>query len=95
MLFVIHGFDRADAPAKREKHFPAHKAFLAEAGKWGVKIVMSGPLTKDDGATPIGSHFVIEAPDRAAVEAFHRADPFFAAQVWEKTEITAFLKRIG
>ena len=31
----------------------------------------------------IGSLFLIEAPSRAEVEAFNRADPFAAAGIWE------------
>jgi len=35
----------------------------------------------EDSTTPIGSHFVIEAPDRVTIKAFHRADPFFRGDV--------------
>lgn len=41
------------------------------------------------------SLFLIEAPDRAAVEAFNRADPFAIAGIWEKVTITGFLRRQG
>jgi uncharacterized protein YciI len=58
-------------------------------------MVMSGPLVSDDGKTMIGSLMILEAPDRAAIEAFHRADPFHAAGIWEKVNITAFVKRQG
>lgn len=95
MLFVIHAFDKADGTSRRLAHYDAHKAFLAEHSKWGVRIVISGPLVADDAVTPIGSHFVVEAPDRKTVEAFHRADPFYAADVWEKPTVTAFIKRYG
>ncbi len=95
MLFVIHGLDKSDGATKREKNYPAHKAFLADATKFGVRIVMSGPLVADDGLTPVGSHFVIEASDRKIVETFHHADPFFKAGVWNNSTITAFLKKIG
>ncbi|MDP9126875.1 MAG: YciI family protein [Pseudomonadota bacterium] len=95
MLFVVQGFDGTDSAGKRAAHYEAHKAFLAEHAQWGVDIIMSGPLTLDDGVTPIGSHFVIEAPDRATAEAFHRADPFFKANVWDTTRVTAFQKRRG
>ena len=95
MLFVIHAFDKADGGPRRMAHYDAHKAFLTTAAKQGVTIVMSGPLVADDGVTPIGSHFIIEAPDRMTAEAFHRADPFFTADVWEKPAITAFIKRHG
>ncbi len=95
MLFVIHALDQADAAAKRATHYPAHKAFLATAPDYGVKIVMSGPLVADDGQTPVGSHFVVEVADRKSAETFHHADPFFKAGVWNDSTVTAFLKRIG
>ena len=56
---------------------------------------MSGPLTADDGAMMIGSLFVLEAPDRAAVERFNEADPFRRAGIWERVTITGFVRRQG
>ncbi len=95
MLFVIHAFDKANGHPVRMANYDAHKSFLTQDEKYGVRIIMSGPLVADDGETPIGSHFVVEAADRAAVEAFHHADPFYAAGVWESPSITAFVKRRG
>jgi uncharacterized protein YciI len=95
MLFVIYALDAPDAPPKRAAHYPAHHAFLDKTANWDVAIVMSGPLTQDDGQTPIGSLMVIDAPNRDAAEAFHHADPFHAAGVWAKTTITAFHKKRG
>jgi uncharacterized protein YciI len=95
MLFVIHARDRAGALPERLAHYDAHKAFLADTSPFGIKIVMSGPLTGEDGATPIGSLFVLDAPDRASVERFHHADPFHAAGIWETISITGFIKRQG
>ena len=95
MLFVLHAIDRRGALPKRLSNYDAHKAFLSDTSAHGVKIVMSGPLTSDDGETMIGSLFVIEAPDRAAVERFNAADPFFAADIWEKVTITGFIRRQG
>lgn len=95
MLFAIHAVDRADALPTRLANYDAHKAFLSDTSRFGVKIVMSGPLVSDDGATMIGSLFLIEAPGRTEVEAFNRADPFAAAGIWEKVTITGFLRRQG
>ncbi len=67
MLFAIHALDRPGALPERLARYEAHKAFLDEASAHGVRIVMSGPLTADDGATMIGSLFLVEAPDRGAV----------------------------
>lgn len=95
MLFAIHAIDRTAALPTRLANYDAHKAFLGDTTRFGVKIVMSGPLVADDGATMIGSLFLIEAASRAEVEAFNRADPFAAAGIWEKVTITGFLRRQG
>ncbi|WP_315837875.1 YciI family protein [Bradyrhizobium prioriisuperbiae] len=95
MLFVIHALDRPGALPVRQANYDAHKTFLADTTPHGVSIVMSGPLVADDGATMIGSMFLVEAPSRAEVETFNHADPFFAAGIWEKVSITAFLRRQG
>jgi uncharacterized protein YciI len=95
MLFAIHALDRAGALSTRLANYDAHKAFLSDTSRFDVTIVMSGPLTSDDGQAMIGSLFLIEAPGRAEVEAFHRADPFAAAGIWDKISITAFLRRQG
>jgi uncharacterized protein YciI len=95
MLFAIHALDRAGALPTRLANYDAHKAFLSDTSSFGVKIVMSGPLVSDDGERMIGSLFLIEAPGRSEVEAFNRADPFAAADIWEKVTITSFLRRQG
>jgi hypothetical protein len=95
MLFAIHAVDRAGALPTRLAHYDAHKAFLSDTSRFGIKIVMSGPLVADDGQTMIGSLFLVEAPTRTEVESFHHADPFFAAAIWEKVTITGFLRRQG
>ena len=95
MLFAIHALDRKGALDTRLANYDAHKAFLADTSAFGVKIVMSGPLVSDDGTTMIGSLFLVEAPERAAVEGFNAADPFFKAGIWERVTITGFLRRQG
>jgi uncharacterized protein YciI len=95
MLFIIHAVDRTDALATRLEHYDAHKAFLSDTSRFGVKIVMSGPLVADDGKTMIGSLFMVEAPSRTEVEAFHQSDPFLAAGIWNNVTITGFLRRQG
>jgi uncharacterized protein YciI len=95
MLFAIHAKDKPDALATRVANYDAHKAFLSDTTPYGVRIVLSGPLVADDGTTMIGSLFLVEAPDRAAVERFNRADPFHAAAVWDNVQITGFIRRQG
>ena len=91
MHFVIHCLDRPGALPTRLDHYESHKAYLSSAS---VGIVISGPLLADDGETMIGSLFVVDAADRAAVDRFHHDDPFFRAGVWEHVEIHPFHKRV-
>ncbi|WP_244937380.1 YciI family protein, partial [Methylobacterium crusticola] len=90
--FIVHCLDHAGAAERRLAHYEAHKAYLA--GPLPVETLVSGPLLAEDGATMIGSLFLLEAPDRAAVEAFHHADPFRAAGIWAEVRIHPFLKRV-
>ena len=93
MLFAIHALDGEGGVQKRLVHGDAHRAHIADAGSYGVKIVISGPLVKDDGETMIGSLIVIEAPNREAAERFNANDPYRLAGVFEKVTISGFLKR--
>jgi uncharacterized protein YciI len=95
MFFVLHAFDKEGASEMRLANYEAHKAFLVDTSPHRVSMIMSGPLVADDGKTMIGSLMIVEAADRASVEAFNRADPFHAAGIWEKVHITGFVKRQG
>lgn len=91
MHYIIHALDRAGALARRQANYEAHKAYLG--GTLPVRIVISGPLVAEDNATMIGSFFLVEADRPEDVEAFHHADPFRAAGIWERVSIHPFLKR--
>lgn len=95
MLFAIHALDRGGALPRRLENYEAHKTFLADTRGFGVRIVVSGPLVADDGETMIGSLFIVEAENRAAVEAFNAADPFRKADLWREVTITGFIRRQG
>ena len=51
-------------------------------------------LVADDGETIVGSLYLFEAEDRAAVDEFQRNDPLVAADIWETVEVRAFIKRV-
>jgi uncharacterized protein YciI len=91
MLFVIFGIDKPNMGPTRAEAMPAHVAYLNEAP---IKLVMSGPLTSDDGEDIVGSLYVVEAEGRAAIEEFCKNDPLIQADVWEYSEIRAFNKRV-
>jgi len=94
-LFALHALDRPGALPARLEHYAAHRAFVETAPQAGLTVVLSGPLQSDDGEMMTGSLFIIEAPDRAAVEAFAQADPFSRAGIWESVTITRFHRRKG
>ena len=91
MLFAIFCIDKPGMAEKRAAVMHPHRDYLAQAS---VKIVMSGPLVDDDGETVVGSLYVVEAADRAEIEAFQKDDPLVAADLWELVEVRAFSKRV-
>lgn len=95
MFFVIHATDKQDAIEKRAKYFREHRIHLDKAETQGVSVLMAGPLVADDGETPVGSLFVIEAKDRATVDNFTRTDPYCSHDVWERIDIHYFNKKRG
>jgi uncharacterized protein YciI len=95
MLFVIHATDKSDGMATRAKFYRAHRIHLDHAEKYDVDVVTAGTLLADDGETPVGSIFVIDARDRTATEAFTRSDAYYVNEVWETVQIHGYSKKRG
>ena len=90
MHFVVLAIDRTTALAKRLDVIGLHRTYLSEAPHLhGIKVLLSGPLTQDDGETMRGSFFLLDAPDRASVKALFAGDPLMTANVWKTIEISA------
>jgi uncharacterized protein YciI len=85
--FVIHAVDRPDALDVRAKHYRAHRIHLDRAGDYGVSVMTAGTLVAEDGEKPVGSLFVLEAPNRASIDAFTDSDPYRVNGVWEKVDV--------
>jgi uncharacterized protein len=95
MLFVVHATDKKDGMPTRAKFYRAHRIHLDKAEDHDVGVVTAGTLVGDDGETPVGSVFVIDAKNRAAVDAFTRSDPYYVNDVWETVQIHAYNKKRG
>jgi uncharacterized protein YciI len=95
MLFVVHALDKKDILPTRAKHYRAHRIHLDRAEEYAVDVVTAGTLVADDGETPVGSIFVIDAADRAAVDAFTRSDPYHINGVWEQIATHRYNKKRG
>jgi uncharacterized protein YciI len=95
MLFVIHATDKKDGMATRAKFYRAHRIHLDQAEQHDVNVVTAGTLVADDGETPVGSIFVVDAKSRAAADAFTRSDPYHVNHVWETVQIHGYNKKRG
>jgi hypothetical protein len=95
MLFVVHALDKKDILPTRAKHYRDHRIHLDRSSEHGVDVVTAGTLVAEDGETPVGSIFVIDAADRAAVDAFTRSDPYHVNGVWERVNIHGYNKKRG
>jgi uncharacterized protein YciI len=91
--FVIHAVDRADALATRAKHYRDHRIHLDRAGDHGIAVMTAGTLVAPDGETPVGSLFILEAANRAAIDAFTASDPYHVNRVWEHVEVHYYRKK--
>src|SRR5215470_4447002 len=95
MLFVVHATDRPDALPTRAHYYRAHRIHLDQADAHNVDVVTAGTLVADDGETPVGSIFVIDARDRASVDAFVRSDPYHVNGVWGTVQVNVYNKKRG
>ena len=94
MHFIVHALDKADALERRMSVIADHRAFLDNApAQHDVQVLLSGPLTSDDGSAMIGSFFLLDAPDRQAIEDLFSEDPLTASDVWGQTNISAVMIR--
>jgi uncharacterized protein YciI len=85
VLYILYNEDRPDAQAIREATREAHLAYL---DRHKDKVVLGGGLLSEDGATRLGSVFIINVPSRKAAEAFSAEEPFRKAGLFKTTKIT-------
>ena len=81
MNFVVIGKDPPDG-APRARHRAAHLEHI-EGRQDG--IVYAGPLLEQ--GRMIGSIFVFDVPDRAALDSYLADDPYFNPGIFESVEI--------
>ncbi|HEV3157951.1 MAG TPA: YciI family protein [Candidatus Baltobacteraceae bacterium] len=93
MWYIVMAYDGPNTAGKRSEHYPSHKAHVRKADEYGVAVFLSGPLVGDDGLSPVGSLFVIEAGNRGDVEEFNREDPFSLYGVWCTSTISGFIRK--
>jgi uncharacterized protein len=85
LLYILYNEDRPDGQAIREATREAHLAYL---DRHKDKVVLGGGLLSEDGATRLGSVFIINVPSRKAAEAFSAEEPFRKAGLFQTVKIT-------
>lgn len=95
MLFVIHALDKKGAMPTRAKHYRDHRIHLDRSETYQVDVITAGTLIADDGETPCGSVFVVDAANRDAANRFVHSDPYHLNGVWEHVDIHGYSKKRG
>ena len=90
-LFVLACYDKPDALELRMATREAHLAYVRERLEM---VKLAGPML-DDADAMAGSMFVLEAPDKAAAQAFNAADPYQTAGLFQRVELRGFRATIG
>jgi len=91
MLYAIICIDKPGGLETRLENREAHLAHIRGAGG---AIQQAGPLLDGEGAM-CGSLLIMEAGDRAEVEAWCAGDPYAAAGLFERVEIHPWKRVIG
>jgi uncharacterized protein YciI len=81
MHFIVIGKDKGDGSLRKEER-PAHLEYVAARQHL---IAHAGPLLEK--GQMIGSLFVFDVPDRAALDAYLGEDPYFTRPIFETVEI--------
>lgn len=81
MHFIVIGKDQGAGELRRQER-GAHLDYVAE--RQGI-ITYAGPLI--EGGQMVGSLFIFDVPDRAALDAYLAQDPYFTRPIFETIEI--------
>ena len=86
-LFLLTCLDHEGALDKRLATRPAHLDYVAT---FGAAVKLAGPVLNAPDGGPVGSHFILDVADQAAVEAFAASDPYARAGVFKSHTIHPF-----
>lgn len=89
--YAVIAWDGPDGPTLRDSYRLAHFAHIETIID---KVLIAGPLKDRDGAFT-GSLVVVKAENEAEAEAILKSDPYFAAGVWARWEVQAFVPAAG
>ncbi len=91
MLFMIAAFDKPGMLETRLRARPEHLGYLKSLGE---RIKMGGAMLNEDDQ-PLGSLLIIEASERAEIEALLDEDPYSKAGLFERVDIRPWRPALG
>ncbi len=83
-LIIAHG--KPAMESERSRLTEARRRYYADKG-YQDRLIASGPLLSENGSQWQGNAMMVELPDRAAVDAMIRDDPYAKAGLYEKVEV--------
>lgn len=87
-LVIARDGTDAEAPARRQRHRPAHLENAARLQAAG-HLLMGGALL-NDAHEMIGSAAVAQFDSRAELDEWLRTDPYVTGGVWQHVEVTPY-----
>lgn len=91
-LYVIICIDKPDSLPLRMATREAHLAYVKATNS--LKFYVGGPFLSDDGAMA-GSMIIVEADERAKVDAFVENDPYGMAGLFASVEVRPWKVTVG
>ncbi|GAA5232998.1 YciI family protein [Verticiella sediminum] len=89
MPYLIETFDKPGTLALRQATRTAHLAYLDAHEHL---LLACGAKLQDDGSDLGGGVYILDVDTRQAADAFLRADPFYAAGLFERYQIVRWRK---
>ena len=90
-LFVISWMDK---PGSLELRMATREAHFAHIAKYSEKVRVGGPFVDEEGRM-IGSLMVFEGQTLEEAQAFHAADPYTLAGLFERSEVKPWRATVG
>lgn len=84
MLFAVKIYDVKDSGPLRDEHRQAHLDYIASTE---AQTMFAGPILTEDLATELGSHRLINLPDRAAADQHVADEPYVIGGAQQGSEI--------
>ncbi|MEO3999597.1 YciI family protein [Mesorhizobium sp. CAU 1732] len=87
MFFLMRCLHHPGQDDARDRHRPAHRAWVQSGGD-GLAVVLIGSALQDDAGASIGNFGILEAQSAIAARDFAEGDPFNREGIVASIEIT-------